>query len=145
MAFQTHCELVCLLPCVEPRVSLEGMFLPSCVFLSVFATESLALAQIFHSSKYPWQCSPPHLPISPSPGTDWKLADEWTQKTKLLPALSSNLWASSLPVFWICRRLLTPSTGRGRAGNQEGVRSSRLNRSTVLGKTAQNPGVKVGV
>ena len=81
MGFQTHCELVCLLPCVEPRVSLEGMFLPSCVFLSVFATESLALAQIFHSSKYPWQCSPPHLPISRSPGTDWKLADERTQKT----------------------------------------------------------------
>lgn len=84
MAFQTHCERVCLLPCVEPRVSLEGMFLPSCVFLSVFATESLALAQIFHSSKSPWQCSPPHLPISLSPGTDWKLADERTQKTNLL-------------------------------------------------------------
>lgn len=144
MAFQTHCELVGLLPCVEPRVSLEGMFSPSCVF-SVLATESLALAQIFHSSKYPWQSSPPHLPISPSNGTDWKLADERTQKTKLLPVLPSNLWASSLSVFWICRRLLTPNTGRGRTGNQEGVRSNRLNRSTVLGKTAWSLGFKAGI
>ena len=143
MAFQTHCELVCLLPCVEPRVSLEGMFSPSCVF-SVLATESLALAQIFHS-KYPWQSSPPYLLISPGHGIDWKLADERTQKTKLLPVLPWNLWASSLSVFWICRRLRTPNTGRGRTGNQKGVRSSRLNRSTVLGKTAWSLGVKAGV
>ena len=32
-----------------------------------------------------------------------------------------------------------------RAGNQEGVRTSRLNRSTVLGKTAWSLGVKAGV